>query len=325
MLYHHAMKNFFALLLSAAAMLGSTAIAQTFPSKPIKLVVPFSPGSTNDIVARALGDKLHAALGQPILVENRAGAGGTLGTGVVASAAPDGYTLLVTSSNHTISPAMMSKLPFDSLKDFSAVATLVAMPVVLVVSAQGKFNTVAELIAYGKANPMKLNFASAGAGSSTHMNAEKFRLAAGIEAVHIPYKGTGDAMTEIMAGRVDYMFAPLASAMSQLQGGKLKALAVGTKTRLPQFPNVPTTTEAGVSDYLFWVGLLAPAKTPRPVVQRVNDELRRILEMPDVKERFDTLGARAFITRPEEFDAFIREEMATNQKVVTDGKLKKPE
>ena len=305
----------------ALALAGTAASAQAFPTKPVKLVVPFSPGSTNDIVARAMSDKLTAALGQPVIVENRAGAGGTLGAGVVANAAPDGYTLLVSSSNHTISPAMMSNLPFDTLRDFAGVTTLAVMPVVLVVSAQARFNTVAELIAHGKANPKALNYASAGNGSSTHLNAEKFRVQGGFEAVHVPYKGTADGMAEIVGGRIDYMFAPLAATVSLIQGGKLKALAVGSPSRLPQWPNVPTTAEAGVADYVFWVGLLAPGKTPRAIIEKLNAEVVRVLDAPEIKARLDTLGARGSPMKPEEFDAFIREEMATNQRVVNAARL----
>ncbi len=305
----------------ALGLAGTTAGAQAFPTKPVKLVVPFSPGSTNDIVARAMSDKLTAALGQPVIVENRAGAGGTLGAGVVANAAPDGYTLLVSSSNHTISPAMMSNLPFDTLRDFAGITTLAVMPVVLVVSAQARFNTVAELIAHGKANPKSLNYASAGTGSSTHLNAEKFRVQGGFEAVHVPYKGTGDAMAEIVGGRIDYMFAPLAATVALIQGGKLKALAVGSPSRLPQWPNVPTTAEAGVADYVFWVGLLAPGKTPRAIVDRLNAEVVKVLEAPEIRARFETLGARGSPMKPEEFDAFIRDELATNQRVVNAARL----
>ncbi len=311
--------------LVTALVLGSSAaavFAQPFPSKPIRLIVSFSAGSTNDIVARSISDKLSAALGQPVLVENRAGAGGTLGAGLVASASPDGHTLLVSSSNHTISPAMMSNLPFDTLRDFSGVTMLVVMPVVLVASAQARFGSVGELIAFGRSNPGKLNYASAGNGSSTHLNAEKFRVQAAFEAVHIPFKGTSDGMAEIVGGRVDYMFAPLAATMPFIQSGKLKALAVGSPTRLPQWPIVPTTAEAGVADYVFWVGLLAPSKTPRAIVERLNAEVAKVLESADVKARFETLGARASAMKPEEFDGFIREELAANQRVVNAAQLK---
>jgi len=298
-----------ALLLASAFALAVH--AQPFPSKPVKVVVPFTPGSATDIIARALGERLQASLGQPIVVENRPGAGGTIGAAVVAQSPPDGYTLLVQSSGHTVNPHIYSSLGYDTLRDFASVTPLVTLPNVLIVSPAKGYKSVGDLVAHAKMHPGALNYASAGTGSATHMNSEKFRAAAGIVAVHVPMKGTPEAITETIAGRVDWFFAPLTGALPLIKDGKLQALAVSTAKRSPSLPDVPTTVEAGVpgSDYTFWVGMIVPAATPAPVIKRLHEEVLKALANPEVKERMAKLGADAFTMEPAAFNAYIKSEM----------------
>ena len=312
------------LLLATIGMAASIASAQPYPNKIIHIIVPFSPGSATDIIARTIGDKLSAGLGQPVVVENRPGAGGTIGAGVVAAAAPDGYTLLVQSSGHTVNPHIYTTLSYDTLRDFAGVTTLVNLPNVLVIAPGKGIKSVQELVAAAKAKPGPLNYASAGSGSATHMNAEKFRAAAGFDAVHIPYKGTPEAITEVIAGRVDYFFAPMVSGLPMIKDGKVLALAVGSAKRSSVLPDVPTTVEAGVagSDYNFWIGMLAPAKTPRDIVTRLNEEVLKALQAPEVKERLAKLGAEPLPMSPEQFDAYIREELAANARIVKAAGIK---
>jgi tripartite-type tricarboxylate transporter receptor subunit TctC len=294
-------------------------VAQTsYPAKPVHIVVPFSAGSATDIIARAIGDKLAASLGQPAIIDNRPGAGGTIGAASVAAAAPDGYTLLVTSSGHTVNPHIYASLPYDTLRDFSGISTLANLPNVLIVAPGRGIRSVAQLIAAAKAKPGQLNYASAGNGSATHMNAEKFRVAAGIDAVHIPFKGTPEGITEVIAGRVDYFFAPLVSVLPLIKDGKVVAIAVGSAKRSSVLPNVPTTLEAGVakSDYNFWVGMLAPAKTPRDIIVRLNRDVLKALQSTEVKERLANLGAEPLSMSPEQFDSYIRDEYVANARIV---------
>jgi tripartite-type tricarboxylate transporter receptor subunit TctC len=302
----------------ALAVLAAPAGAQSYPNKPIHIIAPFPPGTGVDIIARVIAERLNAAFGQPVVVENRPGAGGTIGAAQVAKSAPDGLTLLVQSSAHTVNPSIYPTLSYDTLGDFAGVTTLVVLPNALVMSPERGIKSVAELVAYGKANPGKLNYASAGTGSATHMNAEKFRVAAGFEAVHVPYKGTPEAMTDIIGGRMDYIFAPMAAALPMIEGDKLIALAVGSATRSPRLPNVPTTVEAGVpgSDYNFWVGMLAPKKTPADIIARLNAETVKALDAPATKERLSSIGAQAWLMTPAQFDAHIKNEIVEIAKLV---------
>lgn len=313
------MKLFSTLLAAAVVTAGaSVASAQNFPSKPVRLVVPFTPGSSTDITARAVADRLTQALGQPVVVENRPGAGGRIGAEIVARAAPDGHTLLVNSSAHTANPAIYKEMPFDTATEFAGITPLVNLPNVLVIGANRNIKSVTELVAYAKAKPGQLNFASAGVGSATHMNLAKFSARAGIKYEHIPYKGTPEAMTDVMEGRVDVFFAPLNASLANLQAGRLLPLAVGSATRSPILPDVPTTVEAGVPDssYNFWVGMLAPAKTPRDVVNKINQETVKALTGPELTERFKGLGANAWPMKPEEFDAYIKDEIKVMGEIV---------
>jgi tripartite-type tricarboxylate transporter receptor subunit TctC len=308
-----------ALALTAATLMPGLSFAQAgYPSRPIRVIVPFAPGSTTDIIARAIADKMAASLGQQLVVENRAGASGTIGQAQVASAAPDGYTIMVHSSSHTVSPSTFAKLPFDTLTAFAGVTPISATPNVLVVSPAKGIRSVQELVAAARARPAGLNFASAGQGSATHLNAEKFKLAAGINATNIPFKGSAEAVSEVIAGRVDFYFSPIAPVIGQIRSGSLLALAVGSSSRASALPDVPTTAEAGVpgSEFNFWIGMMAPARTPRDIVNRLQAEVVKALALPEVKERFQQLGADPWTMTPEQFDAYIRAEVASNGPLV---------
>lgn len=301
------------------ATLSMSALAQsTYPNKPIRVIVPFAAGSTTDIIARAIADKMGQSLGQTMVIDNRGGASGTIGQTAVATAAPDGYTIMIHSSSHTVSPSTFAKLPFDTLNDFAGITPISSTPNVLVMSPSKNIKTLQELLAAARAKPGSMNFASAGQGSATHLNAEKFKLAAKIEATNIPFKGSAEAVTEVMAGRVDYYFSPIAPVIGQIRNNQLVALAVGSPKRSSELPQVPTTAEAGVpgSEFNFWIGMMAPAKTPRDIINRLNEEVVKALNTPEVKERFASLGADAWTLKPEQFDAYIREEIKSNAVLV---------
>jgi tripartite-type tricarboxylate transporter receptor subunit TctC len=312
------------LTLLAATLIAGGAAAQSFPSKPIKLVVPFTAGSGTDIIARTVGDALSKSLGQPVIVENKPGAGGTIGANQVARSDPDGHTILIHSSGHALNPAIYPSLPYDTVKDLTGVTPLVALPNVMVVSPARGWKTVADVLAAARARPGSLNYASAGMGSATHMNAEKFKLRAGIDAQHVPFKGTPEAIGDVIGGRNDYFFAPLSSALPLIREGKLQALAVSTAQRSPALPDVPTTVEAGVanSDYTFWVGMIVPSATPPAVVKRLHDEALKALASPEVKERLVKLGAEAFTMEPAAFNAYIRTEMDSAAQIARAANLK---
>lgn len=296
----------------------SAQAADGYPNKPIRVVVPFAAGSTTDIIARAIADKMGQSMGQTLVVDNRGGASGTIGQQAVATAAPDGYTIMIHSSSHTVSPSTFAKLPFDTLADFAPVTPISSTPNVLVISPSKNIKTVQDLVARAKANPGTLNFASAGQGSATHLNAEKFKMAAKIDATNIPFKGSGEAVSEVLSGRVDYYFSPISPVIGQIKDGQLLALAVGSPKRASALPDVPTTTEAGVpgSEFNFWIGMMAPAKTPKAIVNRLHDEVVKALATPEVKERFLKLGADAWTLKPEQFDAYIRDEIKSNAALV---------
>ncbi|MDM0048215.1 tripartite tricarboxylate transporter substrate binding protein [Variovorax sp. J22R115] len=308
-----------ALLASLALTASFGATAQNgYPSKPIRVIVPFAAGSTTDIIARAIADKMGASMGQTLVIDNRGGASGTIGQQAVATAAPDGYTIMIHSSSHTVSPSTFAKLPFDTVTDFAGVTPISTLPNALVISPAKNIKTLKELVAAAKAKPGTVNFASAGQGSATHLNAEKFKLAAKIDATNIPFKGSADAVTEVLSGRVDYYFSPIAPVIGQIKEGHLLALAVGSPQRAAALPDVPTTAEAGVpgSEFNFWIGMMAPAKTPRDIVNRLHDEVAKALASPEVKERFLKLGADAWTLKPEQFDAYIKDEIASNATLV---------
>lgn len=313
------------LLISAASLLlAASVLAQGYPNKPIKFIVPFTAGSATDIVARTVGESMSRSMGQPILIENKLGAGGTIAAALVAKSEADGYTVLVHSSAHALNPALYSNPGYDTLKDLTGVTTLAAIPNVLVAHPNKGWKTQAELIAAARANAGKMNYASAGVGSGTHMNAEIFRLQAGIDALHVPYKGTPDAMNNVIGGSNDWFFAPLASALPLIRDGRLQALSVSTKTRASTLPEVPTSIEAGLpnSDYTLWVGMIVPAATPAAVVKKLNEEAIKALNSPELKERMAKLGADPFPLTPEAFNAYIRSEMEVAARIVKVANLK---
>jgi tripartite-type tricarboxylate transporter receptor subunit TctC len=307
----------FGILFSAVAW------AQTYPSKPIRIIVPFTPGSATDVMARIIGERLNTAWGQPVVVENKAGAGGTIGIRDTARADPDGYTLAVVSSGHAVNHVLYKELGYDTLKDLSCVAMLGSLPSVLIVPPTSPANSVKDLVAMLKANPGKYNYASAGVGSGAHVSLEKFNNAAGVKAVHVPLKGTPPILSETMAGRVEYAMVPAVSGMGPVRDGKVKPLAVTTSKRVAALPNVPTLGEAGLpeGESTFWLALLAPAKTPREVVAKVNGEVNRALSSTEVAERLQKLGTEPMLMSPAEADAFIRREYEELGKVMRDAGL----
>ena len=294
----------------AALLFAGATWAQTYPAKTITIIVPFTPGSATDIAARLVGEKLNAAWGQPVIVDNRPGAGGTIGIAQTARAEPDGYTLAVVSTGHVVNPVLYKDLPYDTLKDLAGVAPIASLPSVLVVSPSLGVKNVKDLVALAKAKPGALNYGTAGVGSAAHINSEKFNHAAGIKAVHIPLKGTPPILAETMAGRVHFAWVPSLGSMGLLKDGKLLALAVSTPRRIPALPEVPTIAEAGYpgGEFNFWVGMLAPAKTPRDVIAKVNAEVNKALKSPEVIDRLAKLGAEPMSMAPAEFDNFIRHE-----------------
>ncbi len=303
----------------ALAPLAAHAQADWPKAGPIKLVVPFTAGSGTDIVARTLAEKLGPLLGAQVVVENKPGAGGTLGAAQVAKAPADGYTMLVHSSGHLVNPALYPKLSYDTLRDFDGITPLASLPNVLVVSPAKGWKDVNDLVAAAKAKPGAMSYGSAGNGSATHMNAEQFRVAAGIQAQHVPFRGTPEAITETIAGRIDWFFAPAVSALPLIKDGKLQALAVGTTARSPVLPGVPSITEtAGLKDaaYQFWVGLFITAKTPKAIVERIHAETLKVLAQPDVKERLEKLGAAPMPMAQAAFEKFLDEETAAAARLV---------
>ena len=312
-------------LASALAVLAcGAAFAQGYPSRPIRFVVPFSAGSGTDIIARAVGETMSRNLHQPVIIDNRPGAGGTIAAAQVARGEADGYSVLIASSGHALNPSIYPNLPYDTLRDLTGITPLAAMPNVLVVSPSRGWKSVADLVAAAKAKPGQLNYASAGVGSATHLNAEKFKLQAGLDAVHVPFKGTPEAMSDVIGGRNDWFFAPLSSALPLVRDGKLQALAVSTPTRASVLPGVPTTVEAGVpgSDYIFWVAMIVPSATPQPVMQRLHDEALKALADPEVKDRLAKLGAEPFPLEQNAFNAFIRTEVESASRIAKAANLR---
>jgi tripartite-type tricarboxylate transporter receptor subunit TctC len=309
-----------ALLLAVSLASADRAQAQApaWPTKQtIRLISPFPPGSAVDAVARPVFDHVSRQIGQTIVYETRPGAGGTLGMAAVAKAEPDGYTLLVNSSVHTITPSTYTKLPYDTIRDFAAIIPLAQYPNVLVVPPS-RFKTVGDLVAAGKAKPGSITYGSGGVGAATHLNAERFRLSAGFEAVHVPFKGAPEALREILGDRIDFYFSPILSAVPLIQSGQVRGLAVSSLKRSDTLPDIPTTIEAGYpdSDYVFWVGLFAPAATPRNIVNRLHDAAAAALADKAVAENLKALGAAPMAMAPTEFDAYVKAEIATIAKVV---------
>jgi tripartite-type tricarboxylate transporter receptor subunit TctC len=316
------MKWFCAFL--GAILLTENAIAQAYPSKPVRLIISFTPGSSTDIVARIVMQKVSEYWGQPAVIENRAGAGGSIGSNVVATAAPDGYTLLVNSSAHAVNPAIFAKLPYDTLKDFIDVVPLTVQPNVLVVNATSPYKTMMDLVNSSRANPGALNFGHAGVGSGTHLHTERFIAAAGMKVTQVPFKGTPEVIAALLSDSVHCYWSPISAGMSAIKGGRLRALAVSSARRNPTLPEVPTTGEAGVpgADSPLWFGVWAPAGTPPDVVQKISADVRKALADPGVKEKLLALGNDGMDMSPAEFSRFVREEIDTYQRVVKAAGIK---
>ncbi|MBX9773775.1 MAG: tripartite tricarboxylate transporter substrate binding protein [Xanthobacteraceae bacterium] len=305
-------------LATAACIAHGEALAQAWPTKRVTVIVPFTAGSATDIMARTVAQRLQEQLGQPFIVENRPGAGGTIGMAAVARADADGHTILVHSSSYTITPTTYPNTQYDTVRDLTGITPLALLPQVLVISPDKNLKTVADLVKAAKAKPGAMNYASAGVGTATQLNAERFRMGAGIEVVHVPFKGTPEALTEVIAGRVDYYFCPVNAVLPLIAGKKLLALAMGSTKRSLALPDVATTLEAGIanSDYNFWVGMAVPSKTPREVVNRLHAETAKALESADVRASMAKLGAEPMLMKLEEFDSYIRNEIKTNAALV---------
>ena len=312
-------------LLTAMLIMASAAPAQTYPIRPIRWVVTYPPGGPTDVVARAIGAKLTEAWGQQIVIDNRAGAGGVIGTDIAAKAVPDGYTLLFgTSAGLTINPALNSKLPYDAVKDFAPVSLLVLNPQILVVHPAVPGNSVKELVALAKARPGQLNYASVGLGSPNHMGMELLKALTGIDIVHVPYKGTCPAITDLLGGQVQVMFNSMPSVIPLVASGKLKGLAVGSVQRSPAVPDIPTVAEAGVPGFenVTWYGMFAPAKTPHDIIVKLNKQVVQILASPEMAQRLASQGAEPRSSTPEELTKFMRVESERWKKVIKTAGIK---
>jgi len=298
---------------SAPALAQKTDPAAGFPSRPIRVVVGFTPGGQPDIYARLIQAKLTDALHQQVVVDNRPGAGGIIGSHIVVDAPADGHTLLSVSSAHVTSPAVRAKMPFDTIKDLAGITLTANATYVLAVTPALNIKTVQELIALTKAKPGQINFSSAGTGSGTHFAGEMFKQSAGIDIVHIPFKGIPESLTDAISGRVQFTMAPIASSVSLIKEGRLRAVGVTSKKRSSLYPELPTLAEQGLTGFEWdsWGGLLAPAKTPRAVINKLNREVVKILAMPEIIERMRALGAEPTATTPEEMDAFVARQLKT--------------
>jgi tripartite-type tricarboxylate transporter receptor subunit TctC len=303
---------------AAAVAVAPQASAQGYPTKPVHMIISFTPGSATDIVGRVVSAKLAEIWGQPVIPENKSGAGGVIGSQAVANAAPDGYTLLINSAAHSVNPAIYAKLPYDTAKDFTDIAPLAVQPNVLVVAANSPYKTLMDLINFAKANPGKLNFGHAGVGSGTHLNTEKLLSQAGVQATVVPFKGTPEVVAAILSGSVDCYWVPISAGLSNIRAGKLRPLAVSTAKRNPQLPDVPTTGEAGVkgADTALWFGLWGPAGMPRDLVNKINADVRKAIGDPGVREKLINLGNDTLDMSPEEFNAFVSDEIVTDKRVL---------
>jgi tripartite-type tricarboxylate transporter receptor subunit TctC len=312
-----------ALIGMAAICAMAPAAHAAFPDKPIKIIVGFTPGGTADGVARILAAAMGARLGQSMVVENRAGANGNIATELVARSAPDGYTIFFTSIGHAVNPSLYKHANYDPVGGFTPIGQVLTAPNVLVVPGNSPFNTAKELIAYAKANPGKLHVASSGSGTSVHLSAELFKQLAGVDMVHVPYKGTGSAMPDLLAARVSLMFPNLPSAMPHIQEGRLKALGVTTDKRSGAAPKIPTLAEAGVAGYDMstWYGLVGPANMPADIVKRLNQELRNVLADPQIREKLVAQGVDPVTGTPEAFGKFIQEETKRWAKIIKDSNI----
>jgi tripartite-type tricarboxylate transporter receptor subunit TctC len=311
-------KSIRALCVIASFFTASAAPAQEWPSRLIKAVIPFGAGSAADVVPRLFFDRLAAELGQPIVVENRAGAGGTLGTAIVAKADPDGYSILANSSALTIAPSIFPNLTFDTSRDLASVLMIGSSANVMIVPNARPWKTVADFIADAKAKPGSISFGSVGIGSAVHISAEKFRLAAGVETTHVPYRGGSEVIADILGGRVDFYFCPLATALPLIRAGQVRALLVSTANRVPDLPDVPTPQEAGLKDAesAIWFGVFVPAKTPRDTIEKFHAAGMKVLSDPATQGSLKNLGIEPLPMTPKQMDELVARELVDNQEVV---------
>jgi tripartite-type tricarboxylate transporter receptor subunit TctC len=310
-----------ALCAFSISLFAGAASAQSWPTRSVLVVSPFTAGNASDLIGRITLEQVSKQVGQPFVLENRPGGGGTIGVGQVAKADPDGYTVLLHSSSFSSALVHHKSLPYDTLKDFAPVAPIGVQPVVLIVAPSKPYKTVAELVAAAKAKPGSMNYASAGIGSTSHMAAERFRYAAGFQAQHIPFRGPAEAFQEVLAGRIDFYFLPLAPALSLVQQGKVRALAVGATKRAASLPDVPTMVEAGLPNavYHFWGGLFVPAKTPKDVINRLNAETLKALAVDSVRERLGKMATEPMNMTPEQFAKYFQDDVGSTVKLAKDA------
>jgi len=310
-------RNAFLATLACCLIAAAGARAADYPVRPVRIVIGFTPGGTPDITARLIGVKLSESLGQQIVVDNRPGAGGTIGAKLVAESNPDGHTLLSVSASHVLQPSIYARLPYDTLKDFAGITRTSTACYMLVTSPSSEARSAKELIAVAKAKPGQLNFASAGSGSGTHFAAEMFKHAAGIDAVHIPYKGIPESLNDTIAGRVQFFMSPLSGAIPLVKGGKLHALGISCTRRVAAIPDIPTLAESALPGFSYgtWSGILAPVKTPRAIIGKLHAEITRILALPDIQQKMTALGVEPDPTTPAEFDKLIAEQVAMMAKL----------
>jgi len=316
------MKYLVAIVLAAASL--QAAAQQPYPNKAVRVIVSFTPGSSTDIVGRIVMQKVSEYWGQPAVVENRGGAGGSIGSAVVAAAAPDGYTLLINSNAHSVNPAIFAKLPYDTVKDFTDIVPLAIQPNVLVVQNESPYKTLMDLVNAAKAKPGSINWGHAGIGSGTHLNTERFLAASGIKVTQIPFKGTPEVFAAMFSGDVNAYWAPISAAMSSIKSNRLRPLAVSTAKRNPTLPDVPTTGEAGVqgADSPLWFGVWGPAGMSGDLVNKISADVRKALQDPQVKERLANGGNETLDMSPQEFSRFVRSEIDVYQKVIKDAGIK---
>jgi tripartite-type tricarboxylate transporter receptor subunit TctC len=307
-----------------AVSFGSSAFAQSWPDKPIRAFIPFGAGSATDVIPRALFEPLGAELGQSIIVENRGGAGGTLGMGAVIRAEPDGYTILANSSAHSVAPWVVPNFPFDLAKDLSSALMIGQNANVLIISSAKGWKTAQDLVAAAKARPGSINYGSAGVGTATHVAAEKFRLSAGFEAVHIPYKGGAEALADVLGGRVDFYYCPISTALPLIADGRILALAVSTPTRASALPDVPTSLQAGYpgSDLIIWYGVFMPSKTPRDIVEKFNAAATKVIATSAMQQKLKQLAVDPMPMTPGDMDKYVAAEISANEKVIKAAGIK---
>ena len=306
------------------SLLSACALAQSYPAKPVRVIISFTPASATDIVGRLVSAKLAEYWGQPVVPENRSGAGGSIGSAAVAQSAPDGYTLLINSNAHSVNPAIYAKLPYDTTKDFTDIVPLSMAPNVLVVNVASPHKSLMDLVSLGKSKPGAINFGHAGVGSGTHLNTEKLIAAANIKVTQVPFKGTPEVVQAIFSGAVDCYWVPISAGIAHIKNGKLRALAVSSAKRSPALPDVPTTGEAGVrgADAPLWFGVWGPAGMPADVVRKINGDVRKALAEPAVKQRLANLGNDPMDMSPEDFARFVRSEIGDYQRVVRAAGIK---